>query len=94
MAAPQRNRLIGAVHAAKKATDLDEETYRAMLARLTGKSSARDLSDFELRQVLDHMNGGRDRRSFAPPKTTSPTAKKARALWICLYALGAIDDPS
>jgi hypothetical protein len=98
MAAPQRNRLIGAVHAAKKAAELDDDTYRAMLDRITGKSSAKDLSDGELRQVLDHMNGGAKRighhTRFAPPKTTSPTAKKARALWISLQGLGAISDPS
>jgi hypothetical protein len=95
MAAPQRNRLIGAVHAAKKAAGLDDDTYRAKLALITGgKTSAKDLSDNELRQVLDAMNGGADRRRFSPPKTSSPTAKKARALWISLHGLGAIADPS
>ena len=98
MAAPQRNRLIGAVHAAKKAASLDDDTYRGMLARVTGKSSAKDCSDFELRNVLDHMNGNTgasgQRTRFAPPKTTSPTARKARALWISLHGLGAIKEPS
>lgn len=90
-----RNRLIGAVHAARKAADLDDETYRAMLERITGKTSAKDLSDGELRRVLDHMNGQKPgQRRFAPPRSTNPVAKKARALWISLHALGAIEDAS
>lgn len=94
MAAPARNRLIGAVHAAAKGSGLDDDTYRAMLEQLTGKRSAAQLSDGELRQVLDHMNGQRGDRRFTPPKTSNPTAKKVRALWISLHGLGAIEDPS
>jgi len=95
MSMPARNRLIGAVHAARKASALDDDTYRAMLTRITGKSSSKDLTDGELRRVLDHMNGQKPgQRRFAPPKASNAVAGKARALWISLHALGAISDPS
>lgn len=95
MPAPARNRLIGAVHAARKASGLDEDTYRAMLTRITGKSSSKDLTDGELRRVLDHMNGQKPgQHRFAPPRANNPVAGKARALWISLHALGAISDRS
>lgn len=86
-----RSRLIGAVHAAKKAAGLDDDTYRAKLQLITGKTSAKDCSDGELRDVLDSMNG---KRRHGPAKADSPTARKARALWISLHALGGIADPS
>jgi hypothetical protein len=89
--APARTRLIGAVHAAKKAAGLDDDTYRAKLQLIVGKNSAKDCSDAELRTVLDTMNG---KSSYAPAKADSPHARKALALWISLYALGGISDPS
>lgn len=91
MTALPRNRLIGAVHAAKKAAGLDDDTYRAKLVLITGKNSAKDCTDRELRDVLDTMNG---KRRYAPARADSPTARKARALWISLHALGGLSDPS
>lgn len=91
-ATPARRALNAAVHAAAKAKGLDDDTYRAMLAAQTGKRSAKDCTDSQLRQVLDHLNGGN--RAPAPAnRAQSPHAKLARALWISLHNLGEVDDP-
>ncbi len=97
---------LAKIHIAKKELGLDDGAYRAMLERLTGRTSARDCSDAQLGVVLDEMkakgwapafrvaasNPGRPARSAAP--AASPMAKKARAMWISLHQLGVVRDPS
>ncbi len=90
---PQRNKLIGAVHAAKKSRGLDDDTYRAMLHLVIGKTSAKDATDAELGRVLDHLNGGRA-GGKARGRASSGVAKKVRALWLSLHGLGLVSDPS
>lgn len=93
MITPARRALNGAVHAAAKAHGLDEDAYRGMLHARTGKRSAKDCTDAELRDVLDHLNGGG--RAPAPAnRAQSPHARLARALWISLHNLGEVSDPS
>lgn len=91
---PLRNRLLAAVHAAKKNAGLDDADYRAMLIRVTGQRSARDCSDNALRAVLDHLNGaaGSDRKPASARQADTPVARKCRALWLSLYWLDAIAD--
>ncbi|BAE50556.1 regulatory protein GemA [Paramagnetospirillum magneticum] len=89
---PARRALNAAIHAAAKAKGLDDDAYRDMLEVQTGKRSAKDCTDAQLRQVLDHLNGGT--RNPAPASAAqSPHAKLARALWISLHNLGEVDDP-
>lgn len=89
---PARRALNGAVHAAAKAKGLDDDTYRDMLHAQTGHRSAKDCTDAQLRQVLDHLNGGG--RAPAPGNASkAPHARLARALWISLYNLGEVTDP-
>lgn len=40
-----------------KGLALDDDTYRALLERLTGKRSAADLTWQERKRVIDHLNG-------------------------------------
>ncbi len=47
--------LIKVIHTGKKALGWDDETYRAVLARVTGKRSARDCSEAELERVVLYM---------------------------------------
>lgn len=90
---PQRRALIKAVHVAAKAKGLDEDTRRDKIALVTGgKRSSSDCTDAELRRVLDAINGAA-RPSGRKPADT-PIAKKARALWMSLHALGLVDSPS
>ncbi|CUW41118.1 putative Mu-like prophage protein gp16 [Magnetospirillum sp. XM-1] len=91
-ATPARRALNAAVHAAAKANGLDDDAYRDMLEVQTGKRSAKDCTDAQLRQVLDHLNGVG--RAPAPANAArSPHAKLARALWISLHNLGEVSDP-
>ena len=73
-----RTRLIGAVHAAKSRAGLDEDTYRTLLARITGKRSARDLSVQELNHVLDAINGRGPRRVAGTDQNTPADATGLR----------------
>ncbi|KNC93804.1 gp16 family protein [Trabulsiella odontotermitis] len=54
--------LIKVIHTGKKSLGWDDETYRAVLARVTGKRSARDCTESELESVVRYMRG----QGFAP----------------------------
>lgn len=47
--------LIKVIHTGKKALGWDDETYRAVLARVTGKYSARDCTEAERERVVLYM---------------------------------------
>lgn len=47
---------IGLVHVAAKQLGLDEDEYRAILARFARVGSAKDLDETGFRRVMDHMN--------------------------------------
>ncbi|NBB51480.1 DUF1018 domain-containing protein [Rhizobium sp. CRIBSB] len=102
-----RRAAVMKVQIARKELGLDEDTYRAILQRLTGQTSSAACSDAELGRVLDEFKtkgwtprvvaGGktgaaRPRRAVQP--ADHPSAKKARALWLSLWNLGEVRDPS
>lgn len=101
---PARTAEIAAIHVAKKRLGLAEEDYRAVLARVGGKSSAADLDAAGRHAVLDHFRGmGFERAAAKPRKARAaepaasgdrPQQRKIKALWLSLYNLGAIDNPS
>jgi phage gp16-like protein len=92
---PHRRVLIAKVHVAKKEMQLLDDDYRAMLIEVTGRASSADCSVPELHRLLDHMKSkGFQAKKAAPKAADSPFASKARAMWISLYHLGAIDNPS
>lgn len=101
--ATQRARLIKIVQTGRNHLDLDDDTYRDMLAsHSNGKRSAKDLAVHELEAVVKHLR----RAGFTPTKPagaaprehrkldTSPEATKARALWLWLHQVGIVRDPS
>ena len=55
MTTPYRNAMIAKVQIARKSLALDDATYRAMLAELTGKTSCANLSAKELQAVLAEL---------------------------------------
>jgi phage gp16-like protein len=85
---------LAAIHVKKKALGLDDDTYRALLERVTGKRSAGDMSLAEQLQVVSEMN--RQGAAAAPAAKASrrglegPFAKKLQALWIAGWNLGLI----
>jgi phage gp16-like protein len=98
---PFRNGLLGLIHQAKKQLALDDDTYRDVVRRVTGKESSGSCSITELENVKAEMvNLG-----FKPSKKAHPRAgkrpfadgeiaAKLRALWISGYHLGVVKDPA
>lgn len=88
------NSSIAAIHVAKKRLALDDDTYRAKLTRLTGKSSVRDMTEAERQKVLTVLhNEGFISAAGKPAKGLSGKyAKKLQALWIAGYNLGVVRD--
>ncbi len=89
---------IAAIHVAKKQLGLDDDTYRAKLARITGKHSVKDMTETERQQVLTVLrNEGFTpspvaRRPDGRQKLTGKFAKKLQALWIAAWNLGIVRD--
>lgn len=101
----QRKALYAKIAAARKALGIEEDAYRDLLAaRYEGARSAKDLSVADLDDLVGHFKAMG--WTPAPPKSRPPVrsgarvladrpeAKKARALWISLYHLGVVRDPS
>lgn len=99
---PHRRALIGKVKVAQKQLQLDDDTYRAILLEETGEMSAADCTSAQLTRVVERF---KDRGWKAMPKSAagkasrrrpadSPMARKARAMWVSLHQLGAIDNPA
>lgn len=88
-----RKRLIAMVHVARNQLGLDEDTYRDLLERVTGKRSAAKLTDGELGRVIDALK----ERGFEP-KRTAPRSDKAHvrkvwSLWADLERAGRLREP-
>jgi phage gp16-like protein len=89
---------IAAIHVAKKQLGLDDDTYRAKLARITGKHSVKDMTEAERQQVLTvFRNEGfapapAARRANGRQQLSGKFAKKLQALWIAGWNLGIVRD--
>ncbi|MUZ73360.1 DUF1018 domain-containing protein [Agrobacterium vitis] len=87
---------IAAIHVAKKQLGLDEDTYRAKLKNITGKPSAKDMTEAERQKVLKVFRG----EGFAPAPAAAGGrkplagryAKKLQALWIAAWNLGIVEN--
>ena len=84
-----RNRLVGAIHVMKTKRGLDDDTYRDLLERVTGKRSCADMSMNELGKVMTEMSGKAGQVSG-----NKRILGKVWALWYTLYNLGVISEPS
>ena len=73
----RRNQQLSKIHIAKKDLGLDDDTYRALLNRVTSKSSAKDLSPLEVAKVLLEFErlGWKPQQGRAKPKTAADKAK-------------------
>ena len=99
----KRRRDLAAIHIAKKDLGLSDESYRAVIRRVTtGRTeSSASCGDEERRELLKEFErlGWRPKRqgkkrAGSRPRSADPRAAKARALWIALYHLGEVENPS
>lgn len=91
---------LAAIHIAKKQLGLDEETYRDVLNRVTGKTSSKHMSSAERERVIQEFR----RLGFEPAARGASKqfrtllegkyAPKLQALWISGWHLGVIRDNS
>ena len=64
---------LAAIHVAKKQLGLDDETYRAVLVRVTGKASSKEMSEAERGRVLEEFRRlGFSNPPLSPKAATSP----------------------
>ncbi|RTL99760.1 regulatory protein GemA [Ancylobacter aquaticus] len=94
---------IGAIHALKSRARLDDDSYRDLLARETGRRSAKELTADQAGRVIDRLkvlSGGSQspvRHAEKPLaegalKLEGPFVGQCRALWIAGWNLGVVDD--
>jgi phage gp16-like protein len=92
-----RRGMLAKIHIAKAQLRLCDDDYTAVLLRETGRTSAADCDQAELEKVLRAFEArgfsAKARRS-GPAPADHPAARKARAMWISLGLLGAIEDTS
>lgn len=93
-----RRAMLAKIHVARKELDIVEDDYRQILVDQTGHLSAKDCSDAELDKVLDALKAKGFKPKSRSPRTGQqradhPMARKARALWLSLYHLGAVRNP-
>lgn len=94
---PHRRAMLAKVHIAKTQLGLSEDDYRAVILRVTGQTSAAACAERDLAALLadfQRMGFRSTARPNGPRPADHPAARKARALWISLYALGAVADSS
>ncbi|NNV20675.1 regulatory protein GemA [Ochrobactrum pseudogrignonense] len=83
-----------AIHVAKKQLGLDDDTYRAICLRVTGKHSSASMSEGERIKLIDEFR----RQGFKPASKGSRKrlegkfAGKLQALWIAGWNLGVFDN--
>jgi phage gp16-like protein len=91
---------IPVLHIAKKEFGLDDDSFRDVLERVTGKRSLRAMSDAERTAVLEDFKakGFEIKRGSSKGRKAGISTKKyvrmIFALWKSCAALGVIDDGS
>ncbi len=83
-----------AIHVAKRDLGLDEDTYRAKLTHITGKSSLKDMTEGERQKVLtvfraEGFKPKSERRPDGRLKLSGKYAPKLQALWIAGWNLAS-----
>lgn len=95
--AQQKRLLIAKLKLAVKQLNMADDDYRQILLRITGFTSSTKCSVPQLVQVVEELKA----KGFQAKPTKRiakaadhPSARKARAMWISLYHLGAIGNSS
>lgn len=90
----QMKRNIAKIKMAQKQLGMDDESYRALLKRVTGKDSATALTVMQQNQILNEM----ERLGWKPKRIASqykkPASRKLVMTWRDLYQAGHISNKS
>lgn len=94
-----RNAMLGKIHIAKKRLNLDDESYRDLIANQTGgKRSCGDCDGIELAGILEALYGlgfvGTPKVKLSPVVgAAAAQSDKIRAMWIDLHRRGVVREP-
>ncbi|WP_449103665.1 gp16 family protein [Pseudomonas veronii] len=98
---PNRLRLIKLIHVARRELRMEDDTYRLMLAGMTGldgATSTAELSVPNLLRVLEQLKlrgfTVRPSKERKRPLADDVQSKKIRSLWLELHGMGAVRDSS
>lgn len=87
---------IAAIHVAKKQLGFDDDTYRAKLTNITGKSSTKAMTEVERQKVLKVFHKEGFEVASVSKSKRKPLqgrfARKLQALWIAGYNLGIVEN--
>lgn len=87
--------LLAKVHIAKKELALPEESYRAILERVTGRTSSKHCTAPQLEQLLKEFKRlGWTPKKAANAPSSRPYVRKIYALWKEAGVVGAVDNAS
>ncbi|HTM78209.1 MAG TPA: regulatory protein GemA [Devosia sp.] len=81
---------IAAINIAKKSLKIEEDDYRAMLLRVTGKASLKLMTSVEHGLVLDALGGKVTLKTKR--QLDGPYGAKLQALWLSGWNLGVVRD--
>lgn len=92
----RRNSMLGKLAIGWKAINMVEADYRQAMFERTGQTSAANCTDAQLETMLEFLKSKGFRPIPKPGKAKAqhPMARKARAMWISLYQLGAVHNAS
>jgi phage gp16-like protein len=85
------------IHVARKELGLDEDTYRALLQRVTGVASLKAMSEAQRAAVVKEMTRLGFKVKVAGkklPQSFKPWSRMIHALWKNCHQLGVIEDRS
>ncbi|MBP0439461.1 gp16 family protein [Tianweitania sediminis] len=87
---------LAAIHVAKKQLGLDEDTFRAVCVRVTGKSSTREMNDNQRNRLIEEFRrqGFQTASKGSRKRLEGKFAPKLQALWIAAWNLGIVRDRS
>jgi len=95
--AQHRRSMLAKINIARGQLGLEEDDYRQMLFTATGRTSLKACDDAQLDAMLALLKAKGFRpipKAGSAPAAQHPMARKARALWISLYQLGVVHNPS